>query len=194
MYKYDYKICPDCGREDCDGNCDDLPRELWKEIYGPEKAERLRKTIKGKTNFSKTIPRGRTVRTSDGSFEGNKNYIKPGYENNKTYRRSAVLDTNELDELALVKLYGNDGKTGIHLPNYQDGYSLFRPFIETKDENGKPIKISEKFVEQHESNDLSIKDIQKIRRALFNKKNKKVYEENSSKIIELKKRRKKEHR
>lgn len=191
MHKYDYEICQDCGRDDCNGNCYDLPKELWVEVYGKEKANRLSKTIKGKYNFSKTIPLGRTVRTRDNYFEGKKDYIKEGYENAGNYRKAVVIDTNNLDEIALVKLLGNDGKKkGIELNNYQKGKSIFRTYVETLDDDNNPIKIGIKFEEQNPVEDLSKKDVYKIRSYLFEKSHHEIVSDNLEKIKKLKDRKK----
>lgn len=160
-------------------------------MYGIEKANLLRKTIKGKTNFSKTIPRGRTVRTRDEYFEGKKDYKKPDYEESGKYRKAVIVDSNSLDELALVKLLGKDGKKkGISLNNYQKGKSLFRAYVETRDDNNKPIKIGSKFEEQPAIEDLNKKDVYKIRSYLFKKAHPKIVEDNFKKIRRLKQRKK----
>lgn len=149
------------------------------------------KKAKAKKNLSKKIPKGRTVRTRDEFFEGQGNYKKPGYENAGNYRKAAVVDSNEFDELALVKLYGyKKGRKGFRLKNYQQGNSMFRPYVVILDDDNNPIAIGNKFVECSPSEDLSKKDVAKIHNYLFKQSNENLRKENSKKISKLKRRRK----
>ena len=90
-------------------------------------------------NVSKTVPTGTILQTRDEYFQGSGNYRKPGYQNKGLYRKAVVIDSNRFDELAVVK-----GTTkGIDLKVKE--FATYKPFIETKDNKGKPIKINKKF-------------------------------------------------
>lgn len=121
-------------------------------------------------NASKKVPNGRTVQTRDEYFNKANNYIKPGYENKKggNYRKAVVVDSNRKNELALVKL--TTSSKGYELPNYKKGESKFKPFVETKDNNGNFIKLGNKFIANKKKDDLSKKDVNKIKKELVKKK------------------------
>jgi hypothetical protein len=94
-------------------------------------------------NVSKKIPRGQVVKTRDDYFYGSKGYVKIGKDGKPAegnYRPAVVADTNDLDEMGLIKrTRSKDGK-----PVGND--SKYKPFIETLDDEGKPIKAGKKFV------------------------------------------------
>ena len=111
-------------------------------------------------NVSKTIPNGRTLQTRDEYFEGQKKYKKPGYEKKGNYRKIVVIDSNDLDDLAVVKL--TTSSKGITL-NYGNGKSKFRPFVLTKDDEGQPIRTGKKFVENNPKKDFPKQEVTKIK-------------------------------
>ena len=113
-------------------------------------------------NISQKIPNGRTLQTRDEFLEGQGKYRKPGYENKGLYRKVVVVDSNRADELAVVKL--TTSNQGTPLPDYQQGKSKYRPFIETKDNDNKPIKIGKKFHSNKPTKDMSQKDVNQIKR------------------------------
>lgn len=123
------------------------------------------KTPPKRKNVSQKIPNGRTLQTRDEHFEGQKNYRKPGYENKGDYRRVVVVDSNRDDELAVIKL--TTSKKGQRLESYQKGKSHYRPYVETKDEKGNPIKVGENFKINKSSKDVPAKEISKMKKEAF---------------------------
>ena len=99
-----------------------------------------KKSSKARKNVSQHVLPGRTVQTRDEFFYGAKNYRKPGYENKGYYRKGLVVDTNRRDELVVVKLH----KPNQALP-IPGSKSTYKPYVEIKDDEGKPIKIGVKF-------------------------------------------------
>ena len=140
---------------------------------------------KKKKAVSDSIPNGRTVQTRDEYFEGNANYRKPGYENKGNYRKAVVVDSNQKDELALVKLT-TSGK-GRAVPGQKK--SKYRPFVETKDDEGKPIRLGKKFIPNEPKKDLSKHAVSEIKKRTFRKSSKAA--ENRKKVREMKGRQKK---
>lgn len=125
----------------------------------------LRSASSKTKNVSRKIPNGRTLQTRDEYFEGKKNYRKPGYEQKGNYRKVVVVDSNRKDDLAVVKLT-TSGK-GKSIPGEKK--SKYRPYVETKDDTGKPIRIGSKFVENSPKKDLSFEAVSKIRDDVFQK-------------------------
>lgn len=123
----------------------------------------------------KTVPKGRTLMTND-------KYLPGAYTGSKKKRGAIVFDSNDNDELAVVPMSSKPGSNRTRLKNYQDGKSYFKHYIETVDNEGKPIKINEKFSENHKNMDVSKKDLSIIEDTLFNtckqhQKNRKKYSE-----------------
>lgn len=137
-------------------------------------------------NVSLKTPNGRTIQTRDEYFEGQKNYRKLGYEKKGLYRKAVVVDSNRKDELAVVKL--TTSKKGKSL-DYKEGKSKYRPFVLTKDDKGKPIKLGSKFVKNSPKADVSKKEVNKIKKDLFRGKSVKTSKDNRKKVRELKGRR-----
>lgn len=129
-------------------------------------------------NVSQKIPNGRTLQTRDEFFEGQEKYRKPGYENKGLYRKVVVVDSNRADELAVVKL--TTSKQGTALPDYQQGKSKYRPFVATKDDENKPIKVGKKFLPNKPQKDVSQKDVNQIKKDSIKRK------DNRNKLRELK--------
>ena len=90
-------------------------------------------------NVSKNIPNGTILHTRDEYIYGSQDYRKPGCESKGNYRKVAVVDSNRHDDLAVVKMT-TKGKT---LPGE---ISTYKPFVETLDDNGNPIRIGSKFI------------------------------------------------
>ncbi|MBQ9713702.1 MAG: hypothetical protein IJV83_00075 [Clostridia bacterium] len=145
------------------------------------------KSSKGKKrkNVSPTIPNGRTVQTRDEFFFGQKNYRKPGYEKKGNYRKAVVVDSNKKNELALVKL--TTSEAGKSIPGSKK--SKYRPFVETKDNEGQPIKLGKKFIPNPPKSDLSMHAVSEIKKDAF--RDSKKAKKNRSKVRELKEREKK---
>lgn len=105
------------------------------------------------------VPVGRTLSTYD-------HYLDKSGKSTKK-RPVAVIERNKRNELAVVSLSSRDGKHRTRLKNYQDGKSFFKHFVETQDNEGKPIKIGKKFRENHPRNDISRRDVNRIRKKVF---------------------------
>lgn len=145
---------------------------------------KMRKQPKKRKNVSQKIPNGRTVQTRDEFFEGQSNYRKPGYQEKGFYRKGVVIDSNRANELVIVKL--TTSEAGEKLPNYKNGKSKYRPFVETKDNKGNPITIGAKFIENPPTADLSIQDVNKIKKDAFVNSSNRVKKENKKKVRKMK--------
>ena len=88
------------------------------------------------------------------------------------------MDSNRADELAVVKL--TTSKQGTALPDYQQGKSKYRPFVATKDDENKPIKVGKKFLPNKPQKDVSQKDVNQIKKDSIKRK------DNRKKLRELK--------
>ena len=135
---------------------------------------------KRRKNVSPVIPNGRTLQTRDEYFEGNADYRKAGYENKGNYRKAVVVDSNRDGDLAVVKL--TTSVNGRNIPGQKK--SKYRPFVETKDEDGNSIRIGRKFIENSLKNDLSKKAVSEIKKMAFRKSSKAL--ENRKKVREMK--------
>ncbi len=147
------------------------------------------KTVKPpkRKNVSQTIPNGRTLQTRDEYIgEENKKYRKPGYGKKGNYRKVVVVDSNRNDEIAVVKLTTSD--RAIPIKGYKNGKSKFKPFVETKDSDGQPIKIGRKFKENSQSADVPNEEITKIKKRCF--KESKNSEQNREIVHKMKGRKK----
>lgn len=124
--------------------------------------------MKKNKNVSKKIKNGTTIQTRDEYLKGG--YKKQGYENKGRYRRAVVIDSNNEDELALVTL--TTSKKGHPLKDYKKGKSRFRPFVKTKDNDNKAIKLGYKFKANNQKQNVSKEDVNIIKReALLNSSN-----------------------
>ena len=142
--------------------------------------------IKKNKNVSKTIPNGRTLQTRDEYFEGAKDYRKEGYEKKGLYRTVVVVDSNRENDLAVIAL--TTSNKGVELPERKK--SKYRPFVETKDDDGNPIKTGKKFKENKQKKDLSPKTVSKMKKLAF-KNAGSASEENRKKVRDMKGRNKK---
>ena len=149
---------------------------------------------KSDKNVSKTIQKGDRIQTRDNHLESGAGYVQPGYENGKggNYRPGVVIDTNRNDELAIIKLtsekniFGNRKKGVIQLVSYDNGKSWYKPYVETKDDKGMPIKIGEKFELRPANKRLPHNEVVKMTKTIHKNK------DNKKKIRELKGRKKDE--
>lgn len=141
---------------------------------------RKQRRIKSSKNVSKEIPNGRTLQTRDEYFEGDGDYRKPGYENKGLYRGAVVVDSNRNNDLAVIVL--TKSEKGEDVPGRKN--SKYRPFIETKDDKGQPIRIGEKFKENKPSKDLSSEAVKTIKKLTF--KDAGNSRENRDKVREMK--------
>lgn len=103
-----------------------------------------------KENRSSSIPIGRSFQTRDEFIQGGA--PKAGYEDRGNYRRVFVVETNQLDEMAVIKSTTSDA--GELIRDY-DGVSRARDYIYTLDDNDAPIKKGPKFIENFPTSDIS---------------------------------------
>lgn len=115
-----------------------------------EKKETMLRTATGK------VPRGRTLTTHD-------NFLPGGKKTGSTKKRPVVvIEASPKNNLAVVPLSKTSGKNKTHLDNYQQGQSFFKHYVEIEDDEGKPIRINEKFSENSPDMDISEKDTDRI--------------------------------
>ena len=109
-------------------------------------------------NVSKKVADGTILHTRDEYFYGAKKYRKPGYEKAGHYRKTAVIESNRKNELAVVKLTTSAKAKKI------EGKSGFRAYVETKDDNGNAIRISGKFIPDRRGKALTKKQVNEIKK------------------------------
>ena len=127
-------------------------------------AAKVKKPAAGKKNQKTLTPIGRTLKTKDEFLPQKKSKVKEL----KNKRWVAVIETNKKNELAVVRLTDENQKNTTLLPDYKKGNqkpTYFKHFVETKDNEGKPIKVSKtgKFQENPAKYDLSQDEVGKIR-------------------------------
>ena len=115
------------------------------------------------TKKKKYIPWGRTLTTQD-------NYLGKSKTNSKKKRPVAVVDTNGLD-LAVVPLSSKKGANRTELKKHNNKKTgqktYYKHYLEIEDNEGKPIRVNDKFKENHKNMDLSKRDIDDIRKTIF---------------------------
>lgn len=134
----------------------------------PEKSRREREYEYFDSNLSAVIPRGRTFQTRDEFVQGGD--PKEEYEDKPEifYRTVIVVDTNDLDELAVVKQTSSPKAIKITVGEREIGV---RPFIHTLDDEKNPIKKGRKFIENPASRDIPEEDTERIKKkAIRNQK------------------------
>lgn len=149
----------------------------------------MKKNPPKRKNVSQRIPNGRTLQTRDeflASGKGKTN-IKPDHPNPRDlYRTIAVVDSNRKNELAIVKLTTSE-KAKKTLPNYRDGKSKYKTYVEVYDNSGKRIKIDgRKFIINEPSRDLTKAEVNKIKKDALKKAPKPIRTDNRKKIRKLK--------
>ncbi|MGN0787546.1 MAG: hypothetical protein ACI4L6_00550 [Candidatus Onthoplasma sp.] len=129
------------------------------------------------TKQQKFIPWGRTLTTND------KYLGKQKTGSNKT-RPVVVVDNNGCD-LGVVPLSSKKGANRTELKGYRNKKTkqktFFKHYFEIEDNEGQPIRVNEKFRENHKNMDLSREDVLDIRQTIFTKantkqRNKKLYD------------------
>ena len=131
-------------------------------------------------NVSQKIRNGTTLQTRDEFLESGKNYKKPGYEKKGLYRKVVVVDSNRNDELAVVKT----STKGKRIKGEKK--SRFKPFVETKDSDNKPIKVGKKFIQNKPKKSLNKSQVSQIKKETFKNARKDIVKENQSKVRKLK--------
>lgn len=133
---------------------------------------------------NKFIPWGRTLTTND------KYLGKRKTDSDKT-RPVAVVDTID-DKLAVVplsskkganrtELKGHENKKNKNEPNEKPLKTYYKHYLEIEDNEGQPIRVNEKFKENHKNMDLSRDEVLDIRQTIFTKartkqRNQKLYD------------------
>ncbi len=107
------------------------------------------------------VPKGRTLSTHDKYLDKNTTSDKE--------RPVVVIEANADNELAVVALSSRKGRNRTQLKNYQQGQSYYKHYVEIEDNEGKPIKINDKFHENHPNMDVSSKDVSAIRKKVLEK-------------------------
>lgn len=124
---------------------------------------------------------GRTVQTRDENFEGQSDYRKPGYENKGNYRKAVVIAQHG-KKRAVVKLTKGSPK-GESLTD--EKVSKYRPYVQTKDDEGNPITYGKKFRPNNRKKDLTMRDVTKIAIECFQGNSERA-KDNRNKIREMK--------
>ena len=119
----------------------------------------------------KFIPWGRTLTTND-------NYLGKQKTGSKKTRPVVVVDTHN-ENLAVVPLSSKKGENRTELKGYQNKKTkqktYYKHYLEIEDNEGQPIRVNEKFRENHKNMDISHKDVELIRDTLFKKARTKQY-------------------
>lgn len=108
------------------------------------------------------VPQGRTLTTRD-------KYLDKKAKQPDKARPVVVIETNERNDLAVVQLSSRSGKDRTRLKNYQQGQSYFKHYVEIIDDEGKPIRVNQKFKENHPNMDVSREDVKKIKDKVLSK-------------------------
>ena len=122
---------------------------------------------KAKPKDSAGVPVGRTLKTKDEYLPEETSKT----EEMKDNRWVIVIDKNTKEELAVVKLKSKKTKNTTKLEDYKVGNqktSYFSHFVETFDNERKPIVIGEKFQQNHPDNDLDKEQVKQIKKKVFN--------------------------
>lgn len=101
------------------------------------------------------VPQGRTLSTQD-------NFLGKSKTGSVKKRPVAVIEANARNELAVVPLSSRPGKNRTKLTKYQQGQSYFKHYVEIEDDEGKPIRVNQKFKENHPNMDVSREDMNSI--------------------------------
>lgn len=137
-----------------------------------------KKSGKPKTNKKRTkggkVPQGRTLSTYD-QYLG-----KGGKTGSKKERPVVVIEANDYNDLAVVPLSSRKGNNRTRLKKYQQGQSYFKHYVEIEDDEGKPIRVSKNFRENHTNMDVSGEDVAFIKDKVFY--HSKPMEENKKKM------------
>lgn len=139
---------------------------------------------KAKPKDSAGVPVGRTLKTKDEYLPKKDSKVKEL----KSKRTVVVIDKNTKEELAVVKLTTKSTQNTTELEGYKKGNkktTYFGHFVETSDNEGKPIVVGDKFEQNHPKNDLSKEQVKQIQNKVFS--HVKQAKDNNDKIHKLKK-------
>lgn len=126
-----------------------------KASYARKAAQKKGRTASGK------VPQGRTLTTHD-------KYLDKKAKQPEKERPVVVIEASENNNLAVVQLSTRTGKDRTRLKNYQQGQSYFKHYVEIEDDEGNPIRVNEKFRENHPNMDVSSADVEFIKDKVFN--------------------------
>lgn len=136
-------------------------------------------------NRSQIFYNGRTLKTQDKYLPNDK---KGKSENPKEHRHVVIVDSNKNDELAVVRLTTKNTKNTTPLPTYKKGNqktTYFKKFIETKDNENKPIIVdNKKFFENNKDLDLNKNELNKVQKTV--RRYSKQASANNNKLSKLK--------
>ena len=119
------------------------------------------KKVNQSSTASGTVPQGRTLTTRD-------KYLNKKAKQPEKERPVVVIETNARNDLAVVQLSSRAGKDRTRLKNYQQGQSRFKHYVEIMDDEGNPIRVNQKFKENHPNMDVSRQDVDTIVDTVFN--------------------------
>lgn len=118
---------------------------------------------------SQKTPIGRTIKTKDEYLP----YDPKKVIELKDKRWIAVIDKNDFEELAVVRLTDEDQPNTSPLPTYKKGNkgdTYFKHFIEIEDNVGNPIKVdNQRFIENHKKYDLRAEEIKEIQNKVLHR-------------------------
>lgn len=126
----------------------------------------------------KKVPIGRTVMISNKKLNKKSQYP----EGKHSY---VVVETNKKNELAVVRLTGKRNSNTTNLPNYQDGRSYYKHFIDVEDANKNALKVGKDIEANHSNMDVSKKDVEMMKEKLTQKVKQK--EINKSNLLKFRK-------
>lgn len=105
--------------------------------------QKSKRTPPKRKNVSQCIKNGTVLKTRDEFFQDHNGYIKPKYQNNNIlYRDVTVVDSNRRNELAVIK---HQSSGTYYVYNRAGQKQKYAPYIKTKDNEGQPIKLGDKF-------------------------------------------------
>lgn len=140
-------------------------------------------------NVSQTIRNGTVIKTRDEFLEDNNGYIKPSHKNdNSLYREMITLETNRKGEIVGVKIQSGGKEKVFNASGQEEKFNLI---LKSKDDEGNPIKLGNKFKRVKIKYSISEKDANRIKKDAINHPNKNIRKQNISKLQELKGRKKK---
>ncbi len=111
------------------------------------------------------IPWGRTLTTND-------KYLGKQKTKSCKTRPVVVVDTNN-EDLAVVPLSSKNGANRTELKGYKNPKTnqktYYKHYLEIEDNEGYPIRVNEKFRENHKNMDISREQVLDIRQKILTK-------------------------
>lgn len=131
------------------------------------KVIKVEKQTRKSKSKKQTVSVGSTLKTKDEYLPFDKSKVKEL----KNKRWVAVIDKNKKGEFAVVKLTTQRTKNTTELKGYSKGNkktTYFGHFVEIKDNEGNPIKVSVKFKANQPKYDLTSKQVKQIKEKVLN--------------------------